>query len=59
MRRIEVTHSFVVRVERTDGGERLVVQDLASGERLEFASWDDLARHLRIRTRLARLPEGA
>lgn len=55
MKTLRVTHSFVVRVVRSERGRLLTVQDLRTGEQLEFDSWFALARHFHIETALITL----
>ncbi|MCA9838780.1 MAG: hypothetical protein KC422_17825 [Trueperaceae bacterium] len=50
MRKSQVTHGFIVRLEETDQGRLITVQDLKTGERLEFESWEELARCLHLKT---------
>jgi hypothetical protein len=45
-----VTHGFIVRLEETSRGRIITVQDLKTGERLEFDSWAELGKHMHLKT---------
>lgn len=42
-----VDASFLLRVRRVDGHWRLTLQELRTGEWLEFTSWEAIGRYLR------------
>ena len=57
MQKRRLTNSFIIRVENTERGQKILLQNLKTSERLEFESWLELCRHLHIRTNLEALSQ--
>ena len=55
MEKSRVTNSFIVRVEETSRGKRIVVQDLKTREKFNFDSWEAFSRHMHLKTNLKEL----
>lgn len=49
MRQPQLTHSYVVRVQHTNQGQRITVQDLRTRESYEFKNWLELSRFMHLK----------